>query len=250
MIFLCTRLVAVCDINDFVLNPREILAKASFSVNRCKLVLIKPNICGLYHPSLKILSAIIQYLEEHVEEIVIGETRSMIHDPETQFRRLGIESLLGKFKTCLSTANLSDDKAVRIKVPKPHVLEEIELPETYTRCDMLINLSKAGTHTTTKITNALKNLFGLLPEKRKYSAYHPLGMDNVIADIAQVVKPDLNIAETGSRIIAGKDALAVDVVACRFLGLDPLKIRHLRLVSEDRGERLENFLRKIRTVDL
>jgi len=100
------------------------------------------------------------------------------------------------------------------------------------------------------MTNALKNLFGLLPEKRKYSTYHPLGMDSVIADIAQVVRPNLNITDIDSRMIIGKDALAVDIVACRFLDLDPLKVGHLKLVSEDRGERLEDLVRKIRILDL
>jgi len=242
--------VIICDVDDFTLKPQKMLTEASFSINRCKLVLIKPNICGLYHPSLKILFAIIRCFEEYAEKIVIGETKSMIHDPETQFRRLGIKSLLKKFKIRLKTVDLSEDRIVKIRVPKPHVLDEIKLPETCVRCDILINLSKAGTHSTTKMTNALKNLFGLLPERRKYSIYHPLGMDDVIADIAQIVKPDLNITDIGSRIIMGKDALAVDVVASKFLGLDPLKVRHLRLVSEDRGERLENFIRKIRTVDL
>jgi len=232
--------VVICSLNAFVLNPHKPMAKASFSVNKYRLILIKPNICGLYHPSIKALSTIIRYFEEYAEEIVIGETKSMIHDPE----------LLEKFKTHLRITDLSEDRTVRIKVPKPHVLEEINLPETYANCDLLINLSKAGTHSTTKITNALKNLFGLLPEKRKYSTYHPLGMDNVIADIAQVVKPDMNITDAGSRIIMGKDALAVDVVACRSLDLDPLKVRHLRLVSEDRGEKLENFMKRIRIISL
>ena len=86
----------------------------------------------------------------------------------------------------MKTVDLSEDRIIRVKVPKPHVLEEIELPETCVRCDVLVNLSKAGTHSTTTMTNALKNLFGLLPEKRKYSTYHPLVMDNVIADIVDL----------------------------------------------------------------
>jgi len=242
--------VVICDADAFTLNPKKIISEASFSMNEYELVLIKPNICGLYHPSIKVLSAIIRCFREYAKEIVIGETKSMIHDPETQFRRLGVKSLLERFNSHLKIVDLSEDKIVRVEVPKPHVLDEINLPETCVKCDILINLSKAGTHSTTKITNALKNLFGLLPEKRKYSTYHPLGMDNVIADIAQVVKPDLNITDADSRIIIGKDALAVDVIACRFLGLNPLKIKHLRLVSEDRGENLEDFIRKIRTVEL
>ena len=61
---------------------------------------------------------------------------------------------------------------------------------------------------------------------------------------------NLNITDIGTRMIIGKNALAVDVAACKFLGLDPLQIKHLRFASEDRGENLENFIRKIRTVDL
>lgn len=86
--------VVLCNTVDFTLNPEKPLAEVSFSVDKCRLVLVKPNICGLYHPSIEILSAIIRYFEKYAEKIVIGETRSMIHDPETQFKRLGIKDLL------------------------------------------------------------------------------------------------------------------------------------------------------------
>ena len=247
---MCANLVIVCNTDDFVSNPHRIITEASLPLNRCGLVLVKPNICGLYHPSIRVLSAVIQCFEEYAEEIVIGETESMIHDPEVQFKRLGVKDLLGKFKTRLRMVDLSEDRVVRIKVPRPHVLNEIELPETCVRCDVLINLSRVGTHSTTKMTNALKNLFGLLPERRKYSVYHPLGMDNVIADIAQIVRPDLNITDAGNSVIIGKDALAVDIVASKFLGLDPLEIKHLRLASEDKGETLENLMKKMKTIYL
>ena len=46
-------------------------------------------------------------------------------------------------------------------------------------------------------------------------------------------------------MILGTDALAVDVVACRFVDLDPLTVGYLRLVSEDRNEKLETFIKKI-----
>jgi len=71
----------------------------------------------------------------------------------------------------------------------------------------------------------------------------------VIADVAQVVKPDLNIVDAGGKVILGTDALAVDVVACRFVDLDPLNVGHLRLVSEDRNENLEAFMKKIDLVE-
>jgi len=40
-----------------------------------------------------------------------------------------------------------------------------------------------------------------LPEKRKYDAYHVLGINNVIADVAQVVKPDLNIVDAVEKVV-------------------------------------------------
>ena len=41
----------------------------------------------------------------------------------------------------------------------------------------------------------VKNLFGLLVEKRKYNVYHPLGVDKVIADLAKVVRCNLNVVD-------------------------------------------------------
>jgi uncharacterized protein (DUF362 family) len=73
-------------------------------------------------------------------------------------------------------------------------------------------------------------------------------MDKVIADIAQIVKPDLDIVDAGSKVILGVDALAVDVVACRFVDLDPLIVGHLTLISEDRNGKLETFMKKIDVV--
>jgi uncharacterized protein (DUF362 family) len=51
------------------------------------------------------------------------------------------------------------------------------------------------------------------------------------------------------KVILGTDALAVDVVACRFVDLDPFTLGHLRLVSEDRNEKLETFIKKIDVVE-
>ena len=44
-------------------------------------------------------------------------------------------------------------------------------------------------------------------------------MDEVIADIAQIIKPDLNV-------VLGIDALAVDLVSCRFSDVNPSKVKH------------------------
>ena len=116
------------------------------------------------------------------------------------------------------------------------------------RCDLLINVPCVGTHSTTRLTCALKNLFGLLSEKRKHSTYHPLGMDEVIADIAKVVKTDLNVVDAGSKIILGLELLTVDIVASKLIQINPLNVKHLWLVSEDRGQKLESVINELRVI--
>jgi len=241
--------VIICDLDEAVQSLPDLISKTGFKLETVHLALVKPNLCGLYHPSLRLLSSIIEFLMSFADSVVIGETRSMMHDPDEQFQRLGVNALLKDYAGRVKAVDLSDDGWVKVPVPNPHALRELTLPKTILDSDVLVNLPKVGTHSTTRLTCALKNLFGLLPQKHKYLRYHPLGMSNVIADIAQVVKSDLNIVDGGSKVILGVDALVVDIVACRFLNLDPLRVEHLRLVSEDRGEKLEVFLEKVKAVE-
>lgn len=242
------KTVIVCDLNVALHDLPALSSKAGFRLEEPKLALIKPNLCGYYHPSLDLLANIVEFLLSGAESVVIGETRSMDHDPEDQFRRLGIYGLLERFSRHVKAVDLSEDEWVKVRVSNPHALREINLPKRVLDSDVLVNVPKFGHHHATRITCALKNLFGLLPEKHKFSVYHPLGMDRVIADIAQVIRPNLNVVDVGNKIILGVDALAVDVIACRFANMDPLKVEHFKLVSEDRDERLEVFLKGLTVI--
>jgi len=240
--------VTVCNKKEALDNFSDLLSRAGFAPKNWKLALVKPNICGLYHPDLSLLKRIMDFLEPQAEKVIIGETESMIHSPQEQFRRLGIYELLKDFQGWAEAKNLFSDRVVKVRVPSPHVIDELPLPETVIRCDLLINLPRVGTHSTTRLTCALKNLFGLLSEKRKHSTYHPLGVDEVIADIAKVVKTDLNVVDAGSKVILGLDPLTVDIIASKLIQINPLDVKHLRLVSEDRGQKLESVINQLRVI--
>ena len=242
--------VIVCDLKDAVDHLPEMLLELGFKVEEVQLALVKPNICGVYHPSLDLLSSIVEFLLPKAKSVVIGETRTIVCKPDEQFEKLGVAPMLKHFGSSVQAVDLSDSELVEVQVPHPHVLEKVVIPKMVLESDVLINVPKAGTLSRTRLTCALKNLFGLLPQKRKYYSYHLFGgMHKVIADVAQIVKPDLNIVDAGSKVILGIDALAADVIACRFVDLDPLTIEHLRLVSEDRNENLETFMKKIDMVE-
>jgi uncharacterized protein (DUF362 family) len=238
--------VIVCDLKEAVGHLPELSLDVGFNVEEVHSALVKPNICGLYHPSLDLLSSVVEFLLPRAESVVIGETKTIVCKPEEQFEKLGVAPMLKRFGQRVRAVDLTGDERVEVQVPNPHAIEKFLLPKTVLESDLLVNVPKVGTWRATRLTCALKNLFGLVPQKRKYYRHHLFeGMEKVIADIAQIVKPDLNIVDAGNKVILGTDALAVDVVACRFVDLDPLTVGYLRLVSEDRNEKLETFIKKI-----
>ncbi len=242
--------VIVCNLEYAVRHLPDLSSKAGFKLEKTFLALIKPNICGIYHPSLDLLSSIVGFLLSGAKSVVIGETSSMMHDPKEQFESLGVNALVKRFGGSVRAVDLCEDERVKVRVSSPHALKEIDFPKTVLDSDVLVNVPRIGTHSTTRLTCAIKNLLGLLPQKRKFSVYHPLGVDKVIADIASVIRPDLNVVDAGSKVILGVDVLAVDVVACRFVDVDPMKVEHLRLVSEDRDEKLESLMKRVKVIDV
>lgn len=242
---LVSRDVVICDktkVEDLI---PKMLSKAGFQPRDYGLVLVKPNVCGMYHPSLQLLESTLRFFEPFSKRIVVGETDSTIHSPEQEFERQGISSLTKRFGDKVEARNLMMDGIVKLEVPSPHAISPLPIPKMVDGCDLLVNIPKIGTHSTTRLTCALKNLFGLLAEKRKYLVYHPRGVDNVIADLVKTIRCDLNIVDAGDQVIVGVDALSVDIHACDYVDLDPMKVKHLRLVAEDRGRRLEEEIDRL-----
>lgn len=240
--------VVTCDASRVSDVFPKMLSKVEFEPREYGLVLIKPNLCGMYHPQLQLLECTLRYLEPLAQRIVIGETDSMGHTPEGQFRRLGIWDLVKRFKGKVEAVNLMRDEVLNLEVPSPHAVNRLPIPKLVHDCDMLVNIPKVGTHSRTMLTCALKNLFGLLAERDKYGVYHPLGVDRVIADLAKVVRCDLNVVDARDRVIVGLDPLPVDIFACRFVSLDPLRVEHLGLVSQDRHLKLNEVMNQIKII--
>jgi uncharacterized protein (DUF362 family) len=130
----------------------------------------------------------------------------------------------------------------------------------------LASVAIAKTHPITYVTGVIKNLFGLLPRKRKVF-YHPednsTDFNNVIVDLARFLTPNLCIVDAIigmedvihgrlrriNAMIVGKKPASVDATMARIMGFEPEKIRHLveaekhglgSLHPETVGERIES----------
>ena len=135
-----------------------------------------------------------------------------------------------------------------------HFLEKIYLSKIALDADVIINLPKLKTHSLCVFTGGVKNMYGTIPIglRRKFHAEYIRSDDfsQVLTDIFSVVRPRLTIMDgiiamegegpaAGSLrklgvILASQDTVAVDAVATKIIGLNPLDI-HTTRYSDEQG---------------
>ena len=127
--------------------------------------------------------------------------------------------------------------------------EGIQIPETFPGTN-IVHLPTMKTHVFTTMTGAMKNAFGgLLHRKRHWthSVIHETLTD--LLAIQQEIHPGLFAVMDGTfagdgpgpramrwhikdRILASNDQVAIDAVAAKMMGFDPLGIKFIRLAHE------------------
>ncbi len=129
--------------------------------------------------------------------------------------------------------------------------------------EYIINLPKLKNHSFTFYTGAIKNMYGIIPHGLRCS-YHRQFIKNeifsqMLVDIFSCAQPHLNIMDAivamegegpsagkpknVGLIIASSDAVALDAVAVRIIGTDPLLVPSI-VCGEERGfgtAQLENI---------
>ena len=116
---------------------------------------------------------------------------------------------------------------------------------SYTHLDFLINVPVMKGHCQTKITCALKNLKGLIPncEKRHF---HAMGLHEPIAHLAAEIVPDFTVVdsicgdwdfEDGgnpvelNRILAAADPVLCDAYVCHFMGYEVEEVPYIKMAE-------------------
>lgn len=217
-------------------NFKKLKAALRSYLHPAEVAVVKSNICGFYPPDNELLGAILSVVGGHAKKVYLGDTASTMYRVEGRLEKLGLYEVAEKAGRNVSAADfMSLSDAVRVEVPRPHASKSYPFPRIVLDADLLVNVARIGSHPTTVVTAALKNLFGLVASRMKYPRYHPRGMDKVIADIAQIIKPDLNVVEASGHVVVSPDPLAADVAASLLIGVDPRQVKHFQLVAEDRG---------------
>lgn len=138
--------------------------------------------------------------------------------------------------------------------------------------DVIVNLPKLKTHSLTVFTGGVKNMYGIIPNGlriRFHGEYvRPEDFSQVLVDIFSAIKPQLTVMDgvlamegegpaSGSLrevgvVLASQDTVALDAVATKIIGLDPMDVYTTKYAAERRlgigdlrdievvGERLED----------
>jgi uncharacterized protein (DUF362 family) len=213
-----------------------------------------------------VVEAIIKKLRELPVTVSVVESDATMTNADKAYKVTGMKEMCER--NCVEFINLRHVKdRVEIPIPNGIVLNSITVPRIIIE-SAVISAAKLKTHSSTGVTLGMKNLFGLLPDKFK-AKYHAKGMSKVVVDINSVIKPALTVIDgfVGMEgdgpvdgtpvpmnvIIAGKNVVDTDAVACGVMGIDPHSISHIRRALEMGlgdientgivGEKMENVTR-------
>jgi uncharacterized protein (DUF362 family) len=219
-------------------------------------VLIKPNLCtisdntGYSVTRVEVVKALIELLLHANEDlsIKIVESDSQSKFAEEAFEKFGYKQLCDDMKDSgfdvkdsgfdVKTVDLSKDPLMKLQFVGDY-FENPELPETVLNAGYFISVAVPKTHYLSFVTGALKNLFGILP--RKDQAYYHSRIDDVLVDLARIIKPNLCIIDARVGVekwngpktrrldayIVGHGVVSVDATMARIMGFEPQQIRHI-----------------------
>ncbi len=211
-------------------------------VPRGVAVAIKPNLgWDLFLPgavtSPWVIEGVARLLRGWAGKLFLVESDQVVVHVDKAFAYSRLGPLCERYE--MEWVNMTHEPLVRVTVPNPRVLAEIEVPRLL-REALLVTVPVMKTHNKTVITGALKNQWGCLPMFRHQ--YH-LVLDAALADINQVARPafavmDATVALEGNspksglprvvdRVLASPDPVALDALAARIMGFDPAAIGHL-----------------------
>ncbi len=228
---------------------RQLLEEADLAGmigNREKRIGIKPNLVSpspasegaTTHP--EVVEELIVYLQEHgFEKLTIMEGSWVGAKTREAFEVCGYRKLAQRHGVRLLDAQKEPSVEVDCGGMKLHIC----------RCakevDFMINVPVMKGHCQTRITCALKNMKGLLPNSEK-RRFHSLGLHRPIAHLALGIRQDfilvdsicgdLDFEDGGhptrmDRLMAAADPVLMDAYVCRLLHYDTKQVRYIGLAE-------------------
>jgi uncharacterized protein (DUF362 family)/Pyruvate/2-oxoacid:ferredoxin oxidoreductase delta subunit len=214
-------------------------------------VLLKPNLLSAKPPEAavtthpEVLRAVIEAVQKAGGVVLVGDSPG-IGNPRRVAERAGLLSVIEE------TGAEFVPFAATLPVAGSGTFRRFDLARPYLEADRVINLPKLKTHEMMTLTCCVKNLFGAVVGAEKAAWHLKAGADKelfaaMLLEVYQLREPDLNIVDAvvamegngpGSGdprqvglLLAGANAVAVDVVAAEIAGI-PRKLLYLETAAQ------------------
>ncbi|MDH4267622.1 MAG: DUF362 domain-containing protein, partial [Deltaproteobacteria bacterium] len=217
-----------------------------------KKVLIKPNILGPYppekgittHPSL--INALVIALKNRRASCLVGDNPGASGYAANE-RCARIAGIFDAADGCF--VNFAQE-TLQVDVPS-RFIKKLVVSRAVLEADIIINVPKFKTHLQTRITGAVKNMFGILVGAEKagvhFSAPRPEDFSEALVDIYQIRIPDLTIMDAVvgmegngpsssdlrpiGKVLASENGVSLDALMVAMMGLSPQSVDYLRIAS-------------------
>lgn len=240
------------DVAEMFDKAMEALGGMNSFVKSGQKVLVKPNIAwdapperaATTNPEL-VAHIIKRCLDAGASEVVLFD--HTCDQWERCYRNSRIEEFARKAGASVLPAN-NESFYREVAVPGGKRLKTVKIHRELDDVDVFINVPILKNHNSTTVTLSMKNLMGVVWDRR---FYHANDLSQCIADFLTFRKPDLNVidgyrmlTQNGPRgvsvsdvadlrtLIAGRDAVAVDAAATLMFGSQPQDIHHIRIAHE------------------
>lgn len=213
-------------------------------------VLLKPNLHGgSGYTSAEVVRAAIRWAQGlGAAQVWVGDGPFWaLQDAGPYFAEIGVEAVCRE--TGARLLNFHQGEFRLLEPHSPDLPDTIGFSETLYQADVVINLPLMKTHFNTLVTLGAKNLKGCLRPVDKRTL-HEMELNSALAEVNRLLKPriaatviDATTAMEGmgpaaatpvemGLLIASRDLVAADAVACDLMGIEPSQVRLLHFCAE------------------
>jgi len=233
---------ALGGIGQFVKKGDKVVVKPNIGWDR------KPEFAANTHPDI-VAEVVRMCLEAGAAKVMVFDRPC--NDPRRCYTNSGIAPALEAINDPRLEVSYIDERRFReAAIPGGRLLTTWSFYEEVLDADKFINLPIAKHHSAAVLTLGMKNVMGVIGKNR--AVLHK-SIHECLPDLNRVVKSHLTIVDAtrvlvangpqGGRledvkkldtVVAGRDIVAVDSVACTLFGLGPADVRYVQL-AEDAG---------------
>jgi len=209
-------------------------------------VALKPNLVVSGSPDngatthAGVLSGCIEYLQAHgITDISVIESSWIGDNTGRAMKACGYDKVCERYG--VPFYDLKKDQTRQVQTP----LRPMQIACRALDADFLIDLPVLKGHCQTRMTCALKNLKGCLPDGEK-RRFHTEGLMQPIAALAAALRPQLTIVDSicgdldfeeggnpvhTNRMYLGADPVQIDAYGCRLMGLSVEDVPYINLAE-------------------